>query len=268
MNSSTRQSLRPTTSTGRCRTSRRNIAGAMSGAAMASTHKTRSFLNLAMLCALNRPQELKTHVRGALTNGATREEIREVFMQVAIYCGVPAGVDAFRNAREVFAELDKEVTREPDPMLKGKWALVTGATAGLGLAVAESLAGAGANIVLHDLRRAAGTQRSPSLPFRRRGRERRGRSVAAFIDRSHDGRTARPLRRDRYPGEQRGGPAFCAGRDICAGAMGRSAGRQSVGAVSPDPPRIARDEDSAAGAASSIWPRSIRPAPSPTASIT
>ena len=56
----------------------------------------------------NRPQELKTHVRGALTNGATREEIREVFMQVAIYCGVPAGVDAFRNAKEVFAELDKK----------------------------------------------------------------------------------------------------------------------------------------------------------------
>ena len=72
------------------------------------THKTRSLLNLAMLCALNRPQELKTHVRGALTNGATREEIREVFMQVAIYCGVPAGVDAFRNAKEVFAELDKK----------------------------------------------------------------------------------------------------------------------------------------------------------------
>ncbi len=70
--------------------------------------ETRSFLNLAMLCALNRPHELKTHVRGALTNGATREEIREVFMQVAIYCGVPAGVDAFRNAREVFAELDQK----------------------------------------------------------------------------------------------------------------------------------------------------------------
>ena len=56
----------------------------------------------------NRPHELKTHVRGALANGATREEIREVFMQVAIYCGVPAGVDAFRNAKEVFAELDKK----------------------------------------------------------------------------------------------------------------------------------------------------------------
>ena len=70
--------------------------------------KTRSFLNLAMLCALNRPHELKTHVRGALTNGATVEEIREVFLQVAIYCGVPAGVDAFRSAREVFVELGLE----------------------------------------------------------------------------------------------------------------------------------------------------------------
>lgn len=69
-------------------------------------HKTRSFLNPAMLYAQNRPQEFKTHVRCALINGATREEIPEVFVQVAIYCGVPAGVDAFRNAREVCAELD------------------------------------------------------------------------------------------------------------------------------------------------------------------
>lgn len=68
--------------------------------------KTRSMLNLAMLSALNRPHEFKTHVRGALQNGVTREEIREVLLQVAIYCGVPAGVDAFRNAREVFAEID------------------------------------------------------------------------------------------------------------------------------------------------------------------
>ena len=68
--------------------------------------KTRSFLNLAMLSALNRPHEFKTHVKGALTNGATREEIREVLMQVAIYCGVPAGIDAFRNAREAFNEVD------------------------------------------------------------------------------------------------------------------------------------------------------------------
>jgi 4-carboxymuconolactone decarboxylase len=68
--------------------------------------KTRSMLNLAMLCALNRPHELRMHLAGALRNGVTRDEIREVLLQVAIYCGVPAGVDAFRNAREVFAEID------------------------------------------------------------------------------------------------------------------------------------------------------------------
>ncbi|KPF42014.1 4-carboxymuconolactone decarboxylase [beta proteobacterium AAP51] len=67
--------------------------------------RTRSLLNLAMLTALNRPHELKLHVKGALNNGATKEEIREVLMQTAIYCGVPAAVDSFRNAREVFKEL-------------------------------------------------------------------------------------------------------------------------------------------------------------------
>jgi 4-carboxymuconolactone decarboxylase len=66
--------------------------------------KTRSLLNLAMLGALNRPHELKMHVRGALRNGVTKDEIREVFMQLAIYAGVPAGVDGFRVAREAFAE--------------------------------------------------------------------------------------------------------------------------------------------------------------------
>ncbi len=70
--------------------------------------RTRSLLNLAMISALNRPHELRLHVAGALRNGVTREEIREVFMQVAIYCGVPAGVDSFRAAREVFAQLDQE----------------------------------------------------------------------------------------------------------------------------------------------------------------
>ena len=68
--------------------------------------KTRSMLNLAMLCVLNRPHELRMHLAGALRNGVTRDEIREVLLQVAIYCGMPAGVDAFRNAREVFAEID------------------------------------------------------------------------------------------------------------------------------------------------------------------
>ena len=70
--------------------------------------KTRSLLNLAMISALNRPHELKIHVRGALRNGVTKEEIREVFMQVAIYCGVPAAVDSFRIARQAFAEADAE----------------------------------------------------------------------------------------------------------------------------------------------------------------
>jgi len=68
--------------------------------------RTRSFLNLAMLTALNRPHEIKLHVLGALNNGLTRVEIREVFLQSAIYCGVPAALDAMRVAKEVFAEVD------------------------------------------------------------------------------------------------------------------------------------------------------------------
>ena len=67
--------------------------------------KTRSIINLAMLTALNRPHELKLHVRGAINNGLTKEEIREVFMQTAIYCGVPAAIDSFRNAKEMFKEM-------------------------------------------------------------------------------------------------------------------------------------------------------------------
>ena len=66
--------------------------------------KTRSLLNLAMLTALNRPHDLKLHVRGALNNGVTREEIKEVFLQAAIYCGVPAAIDSFRVAREVLED--------------------------------------------------------------------------------------------------------------------------------------------------------------------
>ena len=66
--------------------------------------KTRSLLNLAMLTALNRPHEVKLHLRGALRNGCTKEEIMEVLLQTAIYCGVPAAIDSFRAAREVFDE--------------------------------------------------------------------------------------------------------------------------------------------------------------------
>jgi 4-carboxymuconolactone decarboxylase len=68
--------------------------------------KTRSFLNLAMISALNRPHELEMHIKGAVRNGLSREEICETFLQVAIYCGVPAAVDSFRTARKVFAEMD------------------------------------------------------------------------------------------------------------------------------------------------------------------
>jgi 4-carboxymuconolactone decarboxylase len=70
--------------------------------------KLRSLVNLGMLSALNRPNEFKTHVRGALTNGCSREEIREVLLQVAVYCGMPAGVEAFRLAREAMKESEQE----------------------------------------------------------------------------------------------------------------------------------------------------------------
>lgn len=70
------------------------------------SRKQRSMINLAMISALNRPHELKLHVKGALVNGVTREEIREILLQVAIYCGIPAGIDSFRLAREAFAEID------------------------------------------------------------------------------------------------------------------------------------------------------------------
>jgi 4-carboxymuconolactone decarboxylase len=70
--------------------------------------RERSMINLGMLAALNRPHELKLHIRGAINNGMTRDQIREVLLQVAIYCGVPCGLDSFRVAREAFAELDRE----------------------------------------------------------------------------------------------------------------------------------------------------------------
>jgi 4-carboxymuconolactone decarboxylase len=72
--------------------------------------KERSMLNLAMIAILNRPHELKLHVRGALRNGLSREQIREILLQVGIYCGVPAAVDSFRLAREAFAEADAEAS--------------------------------------------------------------------------------------------------------------------------------------------------------------
>ncbi|TKA70861.1 hypothetical protein B0A55_04985 [Friedmanniomyces simplex] len=70
--------------------------------------KTRSMLNLAMLCALNRSAELAVHCRGALNNGATEEEIREVILQAACYCGMPAGMEGFRVTGKVIEEWKKE----------------------------------------------------------------------------------------------------------------------------------------------------------------
>lgn len=67
--------------------------------------RDRSMINLAMITALNRPHELRLHVRGAINNGLSVDEIREVLMQTAVYCGVPAAIDAFRQARDVLSEM-------------------------------------------------------------------------------------------------------------------------------------------------------------------
>ena len=76
--------------------------------------RTRSFLNLAMITALNRPHELKLHIRGAINNGLTRDEIKEVFLQTGIYCGVPAMIDSMRSAKEVFDTMDAEQSAAND----------------------------------------------------------------------------------------------------------------------------------------------------------
>jgi 4-carboxymuconolactone decarboxylase len=68
------------------------------------TRRERSMLNLAMLTALNRPHEVKLHVAGALSNGVTPAEISEIFLQAAVYCGVPAALESFGIAKQVFAE--------------------------------------------------------------------------------------------------------------------------------------------------------------------
>lgn len=68
--------------------------------------KTRSIINLGMLSALNRGSELRLHLKAALTNGVTRDEIKEVLVQVGAYCGIPAALEAFKIATEVFKEVD------------------------------------------------------------------------------------------------------------------------------------------------------------------
>lgn len=70
--------------------------------------RDRSLITVAMLIALNRPHELKLHLRGALNNGLSRNELRELLLHASVYCGMPAAVDAFRQARTLFEELDAE----------------------------------------------------------------------------------------------------------------------------------------------------------------
>lgn len=76
------------------------------------SRKMRSLINVGMLAALNRSHELKLHVRGALNNGCTKEEIQEVLLQAALYCGMPAAVDGFRHAAEVIREAESSNTAQ------------------------------------------------------------------------------------------------------------------------------------------------------------
>jgi 4-carboxymuconolactone decarboxylase len=81
----------------------------------ALTRRDRSLMNLGMLSALNRPAEFAQHVRGALRNGVTRSELKDALIQVAIYCGVPAGVEAFRIASEVLRDVDADSVSRDKP---------------------------------------------------------------------------------------------------------------------------------------------------------
>ena len=75
------------------------------------SRRDRSLVTLSVLCAMGRSQELKTHVTGALSNGVTPLEIREILLHAMVYCGVPLGVDAFRNAAEVLAQQGIDLDR-------------------------------------------------------------------------------------------------------------------------------------------------------------
>jgi 4-carboxymuconolactone decarboxylase len=97
--------------------------------------RTRSLVNLAMLTALNRPHEFAVHVRGAVRNGCTQEEIQEVLLQTAVYCGAPAALESFRVAERVLTELGEIVAAAPEPARAG------GVPAGVGVdgAVADPI---------------------------------------------------------------------------------------------------------------------------------
>jgi 4-carboxymuconolactone decarboxylase len=70
--------------------------------------RSRSLLNLGMIAALNRSNEMKVHVRGALNNGLTKAELQEALLQIAVYCGMPTALDSFRLAKEVLKEMGVE----------------------------------------------------------------------------------------------------------------------------------------------------------------
>jgi 4-carboxymuconolactone decarboxylase len=78
----------------------------------ALSRRDRSLMNLGMLSALNRSEEFALHVRAAIGNGVTRAELEDALIQVAIYCGIPAGVEAFRIASEVLRKLDAEAQKD------------------------------------------------------------------------------------------------------------------------------------------------------------
>jgi len=79
----------------------------------ALSRRDRSLMNLGMLSALNRPEEFALHVRAATRNGVTRDDLEDALIQVAIYCGIPAGVEAFRIASRVLREIDSERDNTP-----------------------------------------------------------------------------------------------------------------------------------------------------------
>ncbi|HZT04507.1 MAG TPA: carboxymuconolactone decarboxylase family protein [Steroidobacteraceae bacterium] len=80
----------------------------------ALSRRDRSLMNLGMLAALNRPEEFALHVRAAMRNGVTRDDLEDALIQVAIYCGIPAGVEAFRIASGVLREIDSEKSTHVD----------------------------------------------------------------------------------------------------------------------------------------------------------
>lgn len=82
------------------------------------TRRERSLLNLGMISALNRPHELRLHVKAAMRNGLTKDEIREALLQVAVYCGIPAGIDSTRIAAEAIAEYEAELASAAPTDLK------------------------------------------------------------------------------------------------------------------------------------------------------